>query len=630
MLFKRIKKRRTLFVSLIVIALMIIIFLVTNSYLLLNFWAGNDTSIKLSVDKEYVFLTHENEEELNFEASVSTNPFCSASCSYEFIDLSSNNVINEESFSIKSGNPFEKSFKVKADKIGKGKKFYRFDLNCVSEGEFLCQSNKRETTRNLLVTVEYDLNENEKLIKENIERNSLNAAYEIASFERTLNFLDKAADKLNQTAIVEYDLFKPRNLLNGEKLKLINFSLKEDYFILDNEINDIVNAVKEINDEISSLHGNISFDVNLYNELIDELKVTESILKNNTYPDYLIEEFNIAIDKFLQRDLLNNKQAVVENIRLKVENLSFANESSSMIKEANFEKIEFDNLTVNDLKLIFPNIKTICTINNVESECGSNMSYPLVFMHGHAVIKDAPLEYSLEGFSILQRELSKNGYLDAGAITLYTNENVPEGIWNLNNPLSIRASYYFDFFKEPENYKVVLTKSENIDTYAVRMKEVFDNIRKRTGREKIDVIAFSMGGLVMRRHIQLFGNEGFNKIILLGAPNKGIVGDVAALCPLVGGEKRECDDMNSDSLFMQKLNSQIIPDNVYSIYAVGCEMQNGQGDGIVLEENARLENAKNYVINGTCRGKFQPLHIDLLHVDMYPEVADIILDILNS
>ena len=139
-----------------------------------------------------------------------------------------------------------------------------------------------------------------------------------------------------------------------------------------------------------------------------------------------------------------------------------------------------------------------------------------------------------------------------------------------------------------------------------------------------------MGGLVMRRHMQLFGSDGFDKVILIGAPNKGIVGDVATLCPLIGGEKRECEDMNSESLFMQKLNREKVPENIYNIYGAGCEMAGGVGDGIVLEEKAKLESAKNFVINGSCRGKFQPLHLDLLKIDMYPEVYETIKNILKG
>ena len=139
-----------------------------------------------------------------------------------------------------------------------------------------------------------------------------------------------------------------------------------------------------------------------------------------------------------------------------------------------------------------------------------------------------------------------------------------------------------------------------------------------------------MGGLVVRRHMQLFGSDGFDKVVLIGTPNKGISGEVSTLCPLAGGEKRECDDMNADGLFMQKLNREKVPDNIYNIYATGCEMSGGDGDGIVLEESAKIDTVNNFVINGTCRGRLQPLHLDLMKINLYPEVYEKIKEILKS
>ena len=75
MLFKRVRKRRGLFISLIVIVSIIIFLLITKGYLYFNFLIGNDISIKLSADKEYVFFNHNDETNLNFKASVNTNTF---------------------------------------------------------------------------------------------------------------------------------------------------------------------------------------------------------------------------------------------------------------------------------------------------------------------------------------------------------------------------------------------------------------------------------------------------------------------------------------------------------------------------------------------------------------------------
>lgn len=278
-----------------------------------------------------------------------------------------------------------------------------------------------------------------------------------------------------------------------------------------------------------------------------------------------------------------------------------------------------------------------CVFGNCASCCSSPAcqndpaTFPVVFLHGHAVSKETSAEYSLEGFNHIQERLEEDEYLNAGAITLYTSRDIPPSSWGrLNVPLALRASYYFDLFEEPENYVVVPTKSENIDTYAIRLKDLIDTIKYKTGKPKVNLVAFSMGGLVARRYMQVFGGENVNLLILIGTPNKGIVGDAADYCPLVG-EQRECRDMHFESIFMKKLNSGKLPYvPIHNLVGTGCDMNGEQGDGAVLERNAYLEGAQNYIINGTCEGVAEPLHLTLRDIEKYPEVYEIIREALNE
>ncbi len=641
MFLKRLMKRKLLFVFLLLAIILIIVFLGAKFYLLINFLSGNDTVIKVNTDKEYLFLEHGETGEVNLEAKVTTNPFCSASCSIKLLDLKDMSVIDSDYFSLKPGNPFKKSYRIFADKLGRVKEFYRFDVQCTSTGGFLCHSDRELTSRNLLITSEYDLNEAEKENRNEFEEKASSLAEDINEMELEIFILKDAANKLNKTVIVGYDFeFDLEN--KSEKLKML--AMDEYYYTKLNSLAALEEEMNSIADNIFNLNNSINEDILVYNSLVDDLTFSETLLNNLTKINFslnnvekvnvFIDEFNTIAKTFDERDYLENKSFLAKNYRDRLEKSIFSEEENGtgidkVVENIKLQKIEFLNISVDEVEIEFAEISKKCTINNVTDICGDGKN-PVVFLHGHAVTKDAPLEYSLEGFGSLQTKLDENGYISAGSITLYTEKNVPKGIWEVHTPLSLRASYYFDFFEEPENYRIILTKSENIDTYAVRLKEVFDNVRFRTGKNKINVIAFSMGGLVIRRHMQLFGNEGFDKVILLGAPNKGITGEVSTLCPLIGGEKRECEDMNSDSLFMQKLNRDKVPENIYNIYGTGCVMDEGIGDGIVLEEKAKLENVKNFVINGTCRGKFQPLHLDLLKVDMYPEVYEIIKEILEE
>ncbi len=277
-----------------------------------------------------------------------------------------------------------------------------------------------------------------------------------------------------------------------------------------------------------------------------------------------------------------------------------------------------------------------CALDNCIQCCtspsclGEDSEMPVVFIHGHALSKDVSAEYSLDAFNKIQEKLEGDGYLNVGAITLYTSPDVPYGVWGKAGvPVTIKASYYFDLFKEPENYVVVQTNSENIDTYAIRLKELVDRVKYRTGKPKVRIIAASMGGLVARRYVQLFGTEDVDRLILLGTPNNGIAGEIADYCPIVG-ERLECRDMKSGSLFLNKLNREVLPDiPIYNIVGTGCSMGRAKGDGVVLESNALLDGATNYVINGTCT-HLKPLHTTILDTSLHPDVYQIIKDVLEK
>lgn len=281
----------------------------------------------------------------------------------------------------------------------------------------------------------------------------------------------------------------------------------------------------------------------------------------------------------------------------------------------------------------FPEAAPRCCLHGECTACCAGEScrrYPVVFLHGHAFNKDISAEYSLDAFNAVQEELEEDGYINAGAISLYTQRDTPPGAWGLPGaPITVKASYYFDLFQEPENYVVVQTNSESIDTYAVRLKELVDTVQYKTGSPKVVIIAHSMGGLVARRYIQVFGPGDVDRLVMVGTPNAGIVGDIADYCPLVG-ERLECRDMNAGSLFLNKLNREPLPPiPITMIVGSGCAMEEGDGDGIVLAQKAHLPGARNVYINGTCQGT-SLLHSHMLDLGQHPETYRIILEAIQG
>ena len=282
-----------------------------------------------------------------------------------------------------------------------------------------------------------------------------------------------------------------------------------------------------------------------------------------------------------------------------------------------------------------------CVFSSCKPCCNDDLcrndpkTFPVLFIHGHSFAKGNSPEFSLDAFNKMQSRLQDDGYLDAGIVSLYSqNEPLQQGIWGLSGkPVTVKASYYYDAFRKEDKYIAVPTKSENIDTYALRLKDLIAIVKERTNKPKVNIIAHSMGGLVARRYIQIFGEDYIEKFIMIATPNKGISGAAGDYCGIIG-ESRECQVMQENSLFMNKLNDiskQPSKIKLYSIIGQGCQIKLGNGDGVVLAENAKLKDAKLFYVNGTCGGLFgENLHTAILDIEKYPETYGIISGILKE
>ena len=793
--------KRLVIAVLIVLAVLFIAF-GAKIYLYINFILGNDIIVRLSADKETLSVVHGQEAPVTFEASVTTNPFCTASCNSVFTDIGSNTIIEQNAFDLKPGFPFSKSYLLRSEQRGSGQKLYRFSMECQSVSTVLCHTDGEPTSRSILVTLNYYLSEEEKQLKGQLKEalrgfvlRSGEMAAEEAAFRSITGAL--AAHMLagdRQTEITSLNASLAKHI---EQLRLLQQLWQEqDYALLAEKAADFNQSLALLEEDFAAADARLEADSLAYNTLLDVLEKTrirldDLLLIQPGTINTTVVEFNEALELFGRKSTLEKKSQLVDEIFDEADELyldaqpflrnetlqrsletdilydalctlagncvarpSIAERSNqtefwlhAACKEADelrdllsalnmsmqsayarqsypateafladmqltirrlrqnitvaylsqlpanspneallrallvveplpeptaypdlnltpalvidlvrgppepcmvknlsvlqpaavpFEKINLSEPVYVPLNITFPEPLPQCNVLGsllaccLDNACRSDpATYPVVFLHGHAFNKDTSADYSLDAFNKIQKRLEQDGYLNAGAISLYSGNGAESAAWDLiNAPLTIKASYYFDIFKEPENYIVVQTKSENIETYAIRLKELVDTIRERTGRPKVVLVAHSMGGLVARRYLQLFGSDAVEKLILVAVPNKGIEGDIADYCPVVG-EKLECRDMSSSSLFLNKLNRGSLPDiPLVNIVGTGCSMAGGLGDGIVLEKNAMLQGASNYIVNGTCQ-QVGTLHTRLLDIDAYPEIYALVRQALK-
>ncbi|MBS3113610.1 alpha/beta fold hydrolase [Candidatus Woesearchaeota archaeon] len=414
---------------------------------------------------------------------------------------------------------------------------------------------------------------------------------------------------------------------------------------------------------------NISFPSdNYFLELAGNFKDNEIRKINNSYFDAfenikLENKTNLEVIKIADEILPKSKAELIQLDYNQSVNLSLyllskikpSDKASQLIDKC--QKIEkpsianfnFEPISANITYKIFSKIDTIlsdnppicCVFNECKPCCRDDSckndpkTFPIIFLHGHSLAKGNSPEFSLDSFNKLQSKLQDDGYLNSGIVSLYSkNEPLQQGIWGLSGkPVTVKASYYYDAFRKEDKYIVVPTKSENIDTYALRIRDLIEIVKQRTNKPKVNIIAHSMGGLVARRYMQIFGDDDIDKLVMLATPNNGIAGAISDYCGLIG-ENRECRDMHENSLFINKLNDPLKQPAKVKLYAIigqGCQMKFGNGDGIVLTENAKLKDASLYFVNGTCGGLFGgSLHTEILNIEQYPETYSIIKGILRE
>ncbi|MFW6378500.1 MAG: esterase/lipase family protein, partial [Nanoarchaeota archaeon] len=258
--------------------------------------------------------------------------------------------------------------------------------------------------------------------------------------------------------------------------------------------------------------------------------------------------------------------------------------------------------------------------------CSENI--PVIFVHGHALSRSNSPEASLTAFSHMQKGLQDKGYIDAGEIDdAGVRQHVDDGDWGrVDAPVTVRISYYYTAYHDLGGVDVVARKTDRIENYGIRLKEFVDLIKKRTDSDEVIIISHSMGGLVSREYIRLFGPDDVDTLITIGTPNHGVEGSVKKYCSVTGA-KKECEDMEKDSPFLKRLNNaqqQGIPGtDVYTIRGKGCEMDdNRTGDGVILADNVPLDFATNYVVNGSCSTNLfeDTMHTELLKPEKYPQV----------
>src|SRR3989339_87536 len=285
-----------------------------------------------------------------------------------------------------------------------------------------------------------------------------------------------------------------------------------------------------------------------------------------------------------------------------------------------------------------------CENGICEEEKGENCkNSPIIFVHGHSMT-EGDSDYSINAFKEFQMKLDSDGYATSRGYILASDEQYEfiQGQWaNLNKPISILTTYYLGEYSDLAD-AILTDDNYGITEYAERLSKIVDNVLYATGKNKVIIIAHSMGGLVSRSYIKDYGGDKkVDKLVTIGTPNHGTYGVAENLCDFRGGLKDslECGDMKNNSTFIKNLNSgdETYGNVKYYTIAGNCDnltnlnsLESFSYDEVILVDSVYLEGAiSNEVINGERVSGLATFHSALIHPSEVPEAYNYVIDFLD-
>jgi len=644
------KRHRLMGYTLVLIGLITLIIVGFQVYIYVKFLLGYDLTIRLGAEDNDFNLVNGETEVIQFKIDKIASVVCTTRCEYKFTDLSTNEFISSGSFLPLPAISSEISQEITAPEKGEGQKVYAFDLTCKNQKTRICKTDSKNVTRRTIITLEYSLSEKQQLAKKQAQ-DVLNSNYSrFSSINKTINSINSQISLQNISFIANDVDSKMVIFTLNEFIQALNKSLGllavQDY---DSIINDdsLESYLYNLNNNFDIFTKGISLNTNAYNSLIDNITDVKSHLENiknldleeakANEADVLIDSFNKKIVEFNSKTNMADKT----NITLSINSINLSGFSASVNGTyranetilASLTKIGLVlNLVNANANITLPETKRICCLDNQCQYCQTQVKYPIILIHGHNFNQDISADNSINSLGKLQESLESLGYLDAGELYLYEPTRQDAGVLStIKKPIVVRTSYYFDFLTKPEGYQSIQIKSDNIDTYSIKLKEIIENVKYETSSDKVIIIAHSMGGLVARRYVQVFGNSSIDRIILIDTPNKGITGKISQVCSVFGASL-ECRDMDSESLFINKLNTAKSSSvKIKNVVGTGCLMDSKDGDGIVLSENSIIldeGDIQTFLVRGNCTAT-DFLHNEILDTEKYPELIEIIKEALK-
>lgn len=654
-------KKTIVIIFALILVIVFLFFFGTQIYLYLRLLTGNDLVVTVKADSDRFTLAHGENALVQFTVSETANPFCTVACTTALFDVSRGTLIGNQTREGKVPDTYTQEYVLTAPSSGVGQALYNFEIQCHARKTGLCRTDEELRYRNVLLVVNYTYTSAEVVEREAIKKTISDAQGAVTNARMQIERLSSGVLQL-PTFIRYAELGQSLERARNDSARL-NETLTGAHLLWEQgkeqEAQSVMNgarlALTTLAEETNALKTSIEANLALYTSSISRVTLVEQAF--NSHNGTLVSEQTYANASAF----VSHARAVITPVNSTTSIVPFSQAVAALENEwstldaairadAGTGTRVFDLVfpappapvvlatsNVTHEPIVFRDPVPQCCVSNtcraccVGDECRSlNETYPVVLVHGHTFNKAVSAETSLDTFGGFQHALEQDGFINGGILLLGARANEERGILGqARTPLTFRASYYFDIYHTKEDSSFVETKEDTLDSYAIRLHDTIDTIRYLTNKDKVVIVTHSMGGLVVERYMQVFGDDALDKVIFIGTPHKGISGEALRYCSLLGNSV-ECRDMDASSLFINKLLTGTKPSvPIYNLIGVGCAMSDQTGDGIVTNASASFEGAHTYYIQGTCT-TFTFLHNDLVSVEKYPEVYRIVRNILKQ
>ena len=300
-----------------IILITAIIIIATKSYLVINLLLGNDVIIKLTSDKDNLFLKHNQSETVEINVFAGMNPFCKVECASEFVDLGKSIVIDRGSFNFNITGSTSKEYVLSATKIGSGQELYRFNVKCGGIKTSLCHTSEELKEQSIIIALNYNLSDDEQKFKDDSKQEIISLIQRASYLKSEIESLDSAITSLNK--VISTDFSGSSIKKDIQKINETAYNIKEKW---ENQTYDFIDDLKrsessitELKKDIDNLNKSVYSNVSSYNRLIDSLsnkrQGLDDLKKINVTNDTVIEinkaivAFNNAINSFNQKNSLH-------------------------------------------------------------------------------------------------------------------------------------------------------------------------------------------------------------------------------------------------------------------------------------------------------------------------------------